>query len=284
MSYALYSKYIFLSFAQQLFADHPEYPWTLNPRTTKVIISDKYFFANPLIGKIPAIFVGRGPYQWRRLSIGQMSSMDLNAQTTKYEDMLTGLMTYHIIDKNGLVAERLADWLFKFLTAEKKQFAKMGIHAITGLNMGEEQLLKGPDEVELTVVPIAVRYESQKLLGYSIDPYVLAVDSTVIDEDQHPYLGSTLIPGEGVGRFAQNNDFVLNSGYQLIFIVPPSGVEISATYINALTLAEVTEDLSGQVDGVNTILTLSGPVYTDYPILSGGETYLEYPLTSGGEY
>jgi hypothetical protein len=257
-NYNLDIKRTFLSFAQALFQQHPKYTWDSDLAKTKVLIVDKYVINLKVLEKKRSIVLSRGTYGWRYTSLGQRgqrvghSLADEVMGTGVYADLLRGSVTFNCIAQNGLVAEDMAHILFSNLTGHRDQFSQHGIHQITNISIGEETLLKTDSSVELTAVPIYVRFEMAKSLSQGYDFF------TIYLEDAN-----------GV-RYYQGTDFYIDAAGGINFYSPPAaGTTFTAIYTDAITLNEISEPLIGTVDGTNTSFTVSYPIYTESPLFSG---------------
>jgi len=254
-------KKVFLTFAQALFAEHSEYTWNKDIVETKVLIVDSHVLHLKAIEKKKSIVLSRGSYGWQHTTLGQVG--EISDQTmaqrmvgiTPYTDLLSGSVVFNCLCQNGLVAEDMAHTLFTSLSGFKKQLLKNGVHKITDIAMGEETLLKTDSSIELYAVPISIRFLMQKSITNAptnFDPFVVTDQNAVI--------------------YIEGSDFTVTTDGIVFNTAPITGTTLSITYKNALTLEEVTEDLTGTVDGENTTFTYSEPAYYYYPLLSGIET------------
>lgn len=60
---SLKTKYIFLSFLQQYFSEHPKYPWDVDPSKTKIVIADKFSTDMGIAAMRPSIILDRGSFR-----------------------------------------------------------------------------------------------------------------------------------------------------------------------------------------------------------------------------
>jgi hypothetical protein len=79
-----------------------------------------------------------------------------------YSDIIRGTVTINCISKQGLQAEEIANIVFMSLTGFKAQIYKHGIHGLTALQIGEEQILRSNSDIELTAVPVSFSYTMEK--------------------------------------------------------------------------------------------------------------------------
>jgi len=260
--YSLRIKHVFLSFAQSLFAEHPKYPWTLNPSTNKIIIADAYSVDQATIENFPSIVVKRGALGLQEIVIDQLYDRDLATPDKEYWDILKGSVSYRVVAKNGLVAEHLADYLHSYLIAFKTQFRKNGIQNIRRIVLGEEQIIRSQNEIEMTAIPIDIQFDVTTSLGYSTNPYDLELTPAVIKS------GSGLVDDDSTGLFLHSADYTVSGNY-IIFDQAPSGTSLNAKYVGAITLDEYDETPVGLVDGANTIFELTEVPYAFWPVVSG---------------
>jgi hypothetical protein len=251
MSVSIDIKKVFLSFAQQYYATHPKLTWNADPRLTKIYIADKYALDPAVVEKMPAIILNLGARGFVRTSIGQVMERDLTRPHTHRTDLIQGLVTYNCISKNGIEAETIADGLLLRLMGFKDEFRTHKIHQLLGMNIGEEQVIRGDASVRMSMVPVYVQYTVQTGAEYDERIYTLNVynSSTEVYEAIH---------------------FEVVSGHNIIFeTAPASGSVLTAQYTGKYTLTDKTETLTGAINGANKIFFTSEDIFTDYPITSG---------------
>jgi len=61
-SISIRAKYVFLSFLQHYFSGHNKYTWTQSPKTTDIIIADKYAVEMGVAAMRPSIILDRGSF------------------------------------------------------------------------------------------------------------------------------------------------------------------------------------------------------------------------------
>jgi len=276
-NYSLYTKRVFLSFAQELFALHSKYTWRRDVNTTSIFIADKYALDTKFLEKKPAIILERGGMRWERSSIAQRMDLHLTNMQEDYSDLIRGTVRYNCLAKNGLVAEEIALALLNAVTGFKKQFRKNGIHQILDISVGEETLLKADADIELSVVPVIIVYTTQKKLTSSIDFYSIYV---------------TLTTGDTTAILLENIDYTVRQSTITFTKAPVAGSTVQAIYVDAGTLNEITESPTPATDGITTEFTLSGAVYgygplvETFEIISSGvesdsDTWEEATIVSG---
>ncbi len=255
-NYDIQIKRTFLSFAQNLFADDPKYTWLPQLNLTKVLIVDKYALNLKVLESKRSIVLSRGAYGWSQRGLGQLYvASQIEKDTKSYLDTIRGSITYNCIAQNGLIAEHMAHKLFSGLAAFKDQFRKNGIRQLSNINIGEETVLKSDSNVELVTVPVHVQFETDKEFRIGEDYYSIYLEDA-----------------NGL-RYYQGTDFSIERDGTIEFYeAVTSGLSLTATYINSITLAETVESLTAPTNGVNTSFTTINPVYGEYPFFSGIET------------
>jgi len=263
-NYSLDIKHTFLSFAQAFFAEHPKYSWDADISKTKVLIVDKYAVALKIIEAKRSIVLSRGPYGWGQTSLGQHGDVsgetvaDSYMGTKYYSDLIRGSVTFNCIAQNGIVAEDLAHLLFTAFTAHKDQIRKNGMIKLNNMNIGEESVLKEDSSVELVAIPLHIQFETQKSLSSAFD-----------------YYEELLVTDQAGTTYYQGSDFTTPSNTVEFKVAPEVGTILTISYINAITLETVTEELLGDVDGSNKVFTYTYPAYTEYPLFENFETEAE---------
>jgi hypothetical protein len=210
-----------------------------------------------IVEKRPAIIISRGASAWTNINAGQRGFEDSvpmggtstlhgppdTADTVKnaiYTDLLQGSVTFHILSKSGIQAEEIASELFVSLTAYKADLRKKGIHKVTALSFGEEQLLRTNASIEYSTVPINLSFLMQKTLrrGETANNCKVYLNSVEVFEHVH-YI-------------------VKSNGTCIEFLTSPdAGSTITMTYVDSQTLVTYTEIiLSGTTDGVNRLFCI----------------------------
>ena len=250
-------KYIFISFCQYFFAQHTKFKWTSDLKTTKLVIADKNAVELEIVEKRPAIIVSRGASAWTNINAGQRGFEDSlpmggtstlhgppdTADTIKnniFTDLLQGTVTFHVLSKSGIQAEEIASELFVSLTAYKADLRKKGIHKVTSLSFGEEQMLRSNASIEYSTVPINIGFLMQKTLrrGETANNCKVYLNSVEIFEHVHYIVSS--------------------NGTCIEFLEPPeAGSTITVTYVDASTLITHSNIVfTGTVDGENRIFCI----------------------------
>lgn len=266
----LWIKHTFLSFAQGYFSVDPKFTWNIDPRTTKLIIADKFAVDLGVIDKKPAIILSRGSYGWTdtiRGSSGENSvllSKKANvlapAPTADrwanfiFTDMLRGSVTYNVLSKNGVEAEEIANRLFTALSGYKNELKKYGIHSTMGLTLGDERIVKTTSEIEAMGVTVSLGFMAQKSIEKAME--LNEIEATMLV----PRITTTGMITQGVSLFENIDYEVINDGTQIEFLYAPAAetLGVSISYTDAISLNVITSLLAGTYDGVNRVFTVVG--------------------------
>jgi len=267
---ALEIKYIFLNFAQGYFAEPvSRYVWYSNPRTTNIIIADKFAVDIGVASRRPAIILSRGNMGWTYAVRGQYEQMNPLASDDswgfgsldppaldenrfrgqRYTDLLQAGIIYNVISKQGVEAEDIANKLFVALTAHKQALRKIGIFKFNSMNISQEQLLKYKGDVELYGVSVSTSFLVQKHLFQA-------------DKDFN-----CRVWVDGIEQYENIHYRVLPSGTQIkFFSTQDASAIVTMNFVDAVTLATRT--------GV--ILTTTD--YQTYTIPNGWAIYGYYKI------
>lgn len=169
-----------------------------------------------------------------------------------FTDLLSASVTFNVIAKNGVEAEKIADLLFYALTGHRDLLKKKGIHKIQDLSMSDERIVKQSGDIDLTAVSISLRFLSQKTI----------------------FLGEKM---NNVRVFLNGDEVyesvafrVLPDGATIEFRTPPlTDDEIKINYIDAVTLNQVNDVTPVESpDGSRVEFTLpdGGTIYGYYEI------------------
>lgn len=271
MGFTIDAKRIFLGFAQSLFAENYALKWTLDPKTTGIIIGDKHFIESPLIEMKPAIILSRGPLRWGQHTIDQRMSYDLMTLDKKFSDLIYGTVVYNVLSKTEYVTERLADYLFTKLTGYRDQFRKNGINNIRGISMGDAIILKNKTDIEFVNVPISVDYAMQRNVDYVHDTFSdMYIHSSLLSSSgaDTAELGTGITGTFGKGYYVQGIDYTI-SGIDITFITIPSGVQLTFGYIGNITYVTYSEVVDVPFDNALYAYALQEPVDYIHPLYSG---------------
>ena len=253
---SLQIKRIFLSFAQNYFRDVPTgYTWNRDPRLTGIFIGDKFSAKVGTAEKYPAIILTSGTKRWAKTSIDQRKAypgLGTNNVNKVRSDLVLSSVVYQCLSENGVEANTLADILFHALVAYKDDMRNNGIHQIMDVQLGEEQLIRSDNVARAFAVPVMVSFAAQTTLVTGSTEYSLQLYTT---------LGNSFIQSLTGITDSMNTLMYSVSGQYVVFNQPPpSGLPVSAQYIDSITLDEVKE-VVGTADGVTTIWALSNVPY-----------------------
>ena len=145
-------------------------------------------------------------------------------------------VTFHVVSKNGIQAEEIASDLFSALTVHKEELRAKGIHKVSNLSLGEEQMLRSNASIEYATVPITMSFLMQKTLrrGEIANNCRVYLNGEEIFENIHFVVSNN---GEGI----------------LLETPPPAGSTLTITYVDATTLETYVDiPVTGSLDGVTT--------------------------------
>jgi hypothetical protein len=265
LSLSLNIKRTFLSFAQQYFRDVPtRYKWDPDPRLTKIFIGDKFSSKSATLEKYPSIILASNTKRWGRTSIDQRAKypgLGVDNITKVRSDLVVGSITYQCLSSNPIEAELIADLLFENLVGYKDQFRSNDIHQLLDIQQGDSQQLRADTVGRLYAVPVTVYYAKQASITTAPVDYDLRV---------YTYTGnfseSSLQSIVGV-EYLEALTYAV-SGLEIVFNFPPaSGLQLSARYVDAITLQEI-DEVIGATDGVQVIYSLANIPYCLYANLN----------------
>lgn len=165
---------MFVRFLQLVFASFEKgsYQWSEDASTSDIVIQGEATVSLEVVEKRPAIVVGRGPAAFTNVSLDQFAGPLLDPKTGKltrnldldgnrrHTDLLSSVMTYNCLSREGLEAQRLA-WTCAYATrALKKVLMKAGLHRVgEELQVGAESppgSIVQPDSNEIVMVSVSV--------------------------------------------------------------------------------------------------------------------------------
>lgn len=175
---------------------------------------------------------------------------DLNYKLT---DLLSGSLTFNVVAKDPFVADYLANEVFYVLTGFREWYKEKGVHKVENISVGRENMVRVDSvEVELTLLPVSLRYTRQ--------------ETVVIGE--RAFNARVYIDDEEIG---ENIDFVFEpDGTQIELSFPlESGKTLTMDYVDAVTLDTVEGAELVSVGGSDTIFTVpdNGTVFGYYKIV-----------------
>jgi hypothetical protein len=231
-------KYTFLRFLQAYFKADPTYTWDYDVRTSKIFILDKHAVDLGVTLKRPAIILNRNNFSWSYAS-GNQNAVNTRAdgtftklmgdapnvgleRTQTYSDLLVGNLVFTVLSKNGLEAERLASRIFTLFTAHKDDLRIDGLHKVTNLSVGGEQIVRQSSEQELVAVNVSLTYYKQQVVkkDETYHELIVYMDGVILDQ-------------------SLDYDVELNGQYIVFLRDIPDGAIITVDYIDALTLEEI---------------------------------------------
>jgi len=283
-NYPVDIKKLFLTFLQDLFAQHKQFKWDINPAVSKILIIDKHTVDLSTLEKRPTVVLSRGPFGWSYIGTGQSlkSSFLKGDGRDTYTDLLSGSLTLNCMARAGIFAETLANHIFIHLTGGKRWLRQAGVHSVTNVSVGEEQILKSDSSIELSVVPVTLQYQVQKTIRTGEQYYSIYLSDYGKSYPKESY-------------YYQGVDFDVDTTLSGVdfFLPPPSGTGFVATYTatnDAGAIWEVSEGvINGLSDGINKHYTVPNKIY-GAPLLSDivGSGYsadghiIESELTTSG--
>jgi hypothetical protein len=172
---------IFIRFLQLIFESFPKgsYHWDLDDLLSDIVLQGEGTISNEVVEKRPAVVVSRGPVSFTNISIDQLSgplwdqklgrfvnNLDPTTGARRHTDLLSSVMTYSCVAREGLEAQRIA-WLSAYVTRSfKRALMKAGIHRVgEDLAVGPESppgsIVSG-DTKEATMVQVSVPFLFQQ--------------------------------------------------------------------------------------------------------------------------
>ncbi len=263
-------KRLFLSFLQAYFAQHSKFTWT-SGNNTRILILDKYSMDVAPLESKPAIIISRGYMRFLGTSIGQRLESSLWHDNVRYTDILSGSITFNCLAKNGLVCEELALTVRNAIIGYKNQLKQNGLHTINTLVIGDERQVKGDSDIVLQVVPVELEFTKQSFISSTEDFYTTNVKIQFSGTAYGAYSGLIFSTEDLPLQAFENQQYtVFESG--IVFVsgfAPPTGATLSLSFIEPISLNEVTEVPSGLCNGTNRTYYSSQAIYGYSPLLTG---------------
>ena len=173
---------IFTRFLQIVFATFEKgaYRWTQDPLSTDIVVQGEGTVKREVVEKRPAIIVQRGASAWGNVSMDQFKEFDFTTGRRTHTDLVSGVMTYNCLSREGLEAGRIA-WIACYATrALKRSLMKAGLHRVgEELQIGAESppgAFVSGDPGEILIVSVSVPFWFQDT--WSVEP----VDKTLLNE------------------------------------------------------------------------------------------------------
>ena len=260
MSLSLDIKRVFLSFAQQYFStSQNKYVWNADARLTTIFIGDKFSAKSATLEKYPSIILSANSKRWGRTSIDQLSKFPgfgIDGTTKVRSDLVLGSVTYNCISVNPIEAEVIGSLLFEVLVGYKDQFRTNSINQLLDIQQGDTQQIRADTVGRAYLVPVTVYFSKQATITTGIDNFDLVV-YTYIDKGFAELALQNIIGG------SEYFDALVYSysGQSVIFQSPPaSGLAFTATYLDSVTLQNIT-DTFPVCDGIETVYELTSIPY-----------------------
>lgn len=188
-------KFILLVFCRWLFQESfPGLEWHRDKKTTRIVIRDRNANQGTVeVHKKPMIVTDRGPIKWDNISMskflgsnslavpvfnsdGVMQGFSTSAQfggrpgyfiprdsmpgDETMVDRMSGLVNLHCYAEEGLLAERIASFLFMAIRTHRKLIKRLGLDEVDSASLGRESPVFGTDKSRLVDVTVTVRYEA----------------------------------------------------------------------------------------------------------------------------
>lgn len=136
--------------------------WDEDDTKSGLLISDVYALNHTEVEKKPSVIVRRGTTNWYNVAIDQFIEQHGQGASPVRADLLDCQVILYCTGR-ALEAEALADTTFLGLTFFRSIIRKgKDIHDIIPQGVGVEQLAKADSGVELSVVPVTVRFLFEK--------------------------------------------------------------------------------------------------------------------------
>lgn len=166
---------IFVRFLQLVFASFEKgsYQWLRDDELTDILVSDQATLPGEVVEKRPAILVHRGPAMYGNISLDQFHSSDMQSGRRTHTDLVNCSMTFNVLSREGLEAQRLAYITAMATRRLKRTLMKAGpMHRVgEEINIGAESapgaLITG-DENEIILVSVSIPFYFQD--AWSIEP------------------------------------------------------------------------------------------------------------------
>lgn len=221
---------VFTRFLQVMFAtwDKGNYKWTPDEKTTDILIMGEATVAQEVVEKRPAIIVSRGPVAFGNVAMDQFKEFDYEQGKRTHTDLISSLMTFNCLSREGLEAQRIAYMAAYATRVFKRTLMHAGIHRVgEELQIGSESppgsLVPG-DPSEIVLVSVSVPFHFQ--MTWSVEPIdkeLLTEISVAVRSDAgFPAPGAVPIREPGLnGRVLTYSKLVsLNSGVKALARTP----------------------------------------------------------------
>jgi hypothetical protein len=223
-----------------------DYIWRPDDKTTDIVIQGEGTVNKEVVEKRPAIIVARGPMQWGNLAMDQFAGplMTRDPHTgqriftpnhntydgaKRYTDLNSSTMTYTVLSREGLEAQRIAGFCAYATRVLKKTLMKAGLHKVgDDIQVGSESSpgsIVQPDSTEIIAVAVHIPFYFQ--VTYTITPadklLLKEVDMALSSDTGYPAPGAVPIKEPGInGRvIGYSNTLVLSQTASAGPFVPP---------------------------------------------------------------
>lgn len=166
---------VFCRFLQTVFSqfDRGYYRWVPDELNTEITITDQATIGRESVETRPCIILSRGPASTSNIAIDQLQTNLLTGDRRVHTDLISSTMTYNVMSKEGLEAQRLAWQCARFTRAYKRTLTKMGMHRVgEDIQIGAESppgaLIAPESDNEVTLVPVSVPFYFQDF--WAVEP------------------------------------------------------------------------------------------------------------------
>lgn len=222
------------------------YVWRPDDNLTDIVIQGEGTVNKEVVEKRPAIIVARGPMQWGNLAMDQFAgplmvrdpktgqrvfTPNINGGngSKRYTDLNSSTMTYTILSREGLEAQRIAGFCAYATRVLKKTLMKAGLHKVgDDIQVGSESppgSIVQPDSTEIVAVAVHVPFYFQ--VTYTISPadklLLKQVDMALSSDTGYPAPGAVAIKEPGINGKVLGYDktLVLSQTTSARSFVPP---------------------------------------------------------------
>lgn len=166
---------LFCRFLQLMFAgfEKGHNRWTPDELSTEITITDQATIGREVVERRPTIILSRGPAAASNISIDQFFSQELTGTRRVHTDLISSSMTYNVLSKEGLEAQRIAWQCARFTRAYKRTLMKFGLHRVgEDIQIGAESppgaLISPDSDNEVTMVSVVVPFYFQDF--WAVEP------------------------------------------------------------------------------------------------------------------
>lgn len=166
---------VFCRFLQVVFSgfDRGYYRWTPDELSTEITITDQAPIGREVVEARPSIVLSRGPASTSNIAIDQLQSTTLGGDRRVHTDLISSTMTYNVMSKEGLEAQRIAWQCARFTRAYKRSLTRAGLHRVgEDIQIGSESppgaLVSPESDNEVTLVSVSVPFYFQDF--WAVEP------------------------------------------------------------------------------------------------------------------